>query len=102
MSLKKLNRSANLHSGILSKANINKNGTSPRTKNKKTPGRRKLVKGDSSNIDKGIPTNAPEGEMINVSPPPIAPKPRNPNKKRKIIHIILVLMPCLYVNINFY
>lgn len=84
MSLKKLNRSASFDSGFFSNAIINIIGTIPRTENNIIPGSKKLLNGELSNIDKGIPINFPPGEIIKTPPPPIAPNPRNANKKRRI------------------
>lgn len=80
MSLKKLIRSASFDFGFLIKAIISSMGTSPRMENKMIPGNKKLLNGDSLNIDKGIPINFPLGEIIKTPPPPIAPNPRNANK----------------------
>jgi hypothetical protein len=76
-----LNSSANLFCGLFIKAKINPIGTNPSTLNKIIPGIKKLLKGELSNIDKGIPNSLPDGEIINMVPPKIAPNPRSANKK---------------------
>ena len=92
ISLNKLICSASFDSGFFSNAIISNRGISPRTKNKITPGIKKLLKGDFSNIDKGISNNSPLGEIINAPPPPIAPNPRNPNKNKKIFRVVIIFI----------
>ena len=87
MSLKKLIRSASFDSGFLSKAIIRNIGMRPRIENNIIPGSKKLLNGELFNIDKGIPINFPLGEIIKIPPPPIAPNPRNANKKRRIFRV---------------
>lgn len=87
MSLKKLIRSANFDFGFLSNAIISIIGIRPRTENNIIPGSKKLLNGELFNIDKGIPINFPLGEIIKTPPPPIAPNPRNANKKRRIFRV---------------
>ena len=87
MSLKKLIRSASIDPGFLSNGFTSIIGATPRTKNNIIPGIKKLLKGELSNTDKGIPINCPLGEIINTPPPPMAPNPRNANKKRRIFRV---------------
>jgi hypothetical protein len=62
----------------LNKAQTVKIGKIPNTKNKMIPGMRKFEKGEFFRMDKGNPPNKlPDGEMINVPPPPIALTPKN-------------------------
>jgi hypothetical protein len=69
-----------LLTGFLSKANANTIGIAPRIVNRIIPGIRKFWKGEWSNIDKGIPNNLPDGEMINTPPPHKAPNPYKADK----------------------
>jgi hypothetical protein len=64
-----LNNSANLNSGFFIKAIDTPIGTIPRKLNKIIPGIKKLVKGELSNMDKGIPNKFPDGDIISTLPP---------------------------------
>ena len=57
----------------------------PSTKNKMMPGIKKLLKGDLSNMHNGIPNNFPLGEMMKITPPPMAPDTRKANKPGRIL-----------------
>jgi hypothetical protein len=78
-----------LYSGFLIKAAASTIGIIPSIVNKIIPGNKKLLNGEFSNKDKGIPNSLPDGEMINTLPPNIAPNPRNINK---IISRFLIVM----------
>ena len=81
-------RSANSFFGFFINAKTIAQGKLPRTRNRIIPGIKKLLKGEFSNSDKGIPNNFPSGEIINTPPPKTAPLPRNANKKRRIFRAV--------------
>ena len=68
------------------------------------PGIKKLVKGELSNIDKGIPNNFPVGDIINTAPPNIALNPRNANRMNKIFRVafIVLLFRFVYLEYSFW
>jgi hypothetical protein len=68
----------------LTNAKIYKQGASPRNTKRKIAGIRKFGNGESLIIDNGMPSNSPEGEMINAPPPNRAPTPRNPKSPMRI------------------
>ena len=91
MSLKKLKYSAILQSGLFINAHAVRQGKSPKTLNKIIPGIKKSLKGEVSKIDNGNPpNNLPEGDIINAPPPPMAPIPRNINKKIRIFLAFMI------------
>jgi hypothetical protein len=53
------------------------------------PGIKKFLKGELFNMDKGIPNNSPEGEIIKTAPPKIAPTPRKNNKTTRIFRVVI-------------
>lgn len=70
-----------------------KHGASPRIENRIIPGKRKSANGECSKMDKGKPPiNFPDGEMINMEPPPKALKPRNNNIAIRIFLAIVVFI----------
>ena len=74
-------------------------GANPNTINKIIPGIKKLLKGEFSNIDKGIPNSLPDGEIINMVPPKIAPNPRIANKKMRRFLIAFVFIVLWFVTL---
>ena len=92
-----MNSSANLFFGLFIKASVNQIGTNPSTLNKIIPGIKKLLKGEFSNIDWGIPNSLPDGEIMNTAPPKIAPKPRIANKKIRRLLIDFVVIKSDFV-----
>jgi len=84
MSLKILICSASFDSCFFSNANISRQGASPRKANNKIAGIKKFENGESLIMDNGIPSNSPEGEMINAPPPKMAPTPRNAKRVMRI------------------
>src|SRR5450759_2267477 len=67
-------------------------GTNPSKLNKIIPGIKKLLKGELSNIERGIPNILPEGEIINTPPPKTAPSPRRDNKKSIVFLVVFILI----------
>ena len=83
ISLKKFKYSASADADFFKSAIISKHGAIPITKKRRIPGIKKLLNGDVSNIDTGVPSNFPEGDIINKPPPTIAPRLKKPSKNTK-------------------
>ena len=89
ISVKKLNDSPILDCGLFINAHTIQQGIMPSTLNKIIPGIKKLVNGELTNIDRGIPNNSPDGEIIKTPPPKIAPIPRRHSKKSRMFRVIM-------------
>ena len=76
--------------------------TNPSKLNKIIPGIKKLLKGELSNIERGIPNILPEGEIINTPPPKIAPNPRNNNKKSSEFLVVFIFIMFYFLLVSLY
>src|SRR5580693_1300952 len=74
------------------RANVSPIGIIPSTEKRIMPGIKKLLKGELSNIDRGIPNSLPVGEIIKTPPPKIAPNPRSPIKIKRIFRAVFVFI----------
>ena len=71
-------------------------GTTPSTEKRMIPGIKKFLNGMFINSDNGSPIMPPSGEIINIMPPPIAPRAKNPIKNKKIFLALLIVISSFF------